>query len=118
MVLESSGMFFFPMKTFLRFLLTSLLKTTWKKKMKTPCEERKDLTHKKRRQGIQKVADWETDAVREDYLQAAEDGKQVVEGHHVAVDRHQAQKPGGADEQQKDESHSESRAEEEGTYTD
>lgn len=35
-VLESSGMFFFPVQMFLRFLRTSLLKTTWKKKMKTP----------------------------------------------------------------------------------
>lgn len=33
------------------------------------------------------------------YLQAAEDGKQVVEGHHVAVDSHQSEQPGGADEQ-------------------
>lgn len=33
------------------------------------------------------------------YLQAAEDSKQVVEGHHVAVDRHQTEQPGGADEQ-------------------
>lgn len=37
-VLDSSGMLFFPVKTFFRFFLTSLLKTTWKKKMKTPCD--------------------------------------------------------------------------------
>lgn len=88
--------------------------------MKTPCEEStlRFNTHKKHRQGIQRVAVQETDAAHEDYLQAAEDSEQVVEGHHVAVDRHQAQKPGGADEQQKDEGHSESRAEEEGTYID
>lgn len=40
-VLDSSGRLFFPVKTFLRFFLTSLLKITWKKKMKTPCEESK-----------------------------------------------------------------------------
>lgn len=45
------------------------------------------------------------------YLQAAEDSEQVVEGHHVAVDRHQAKQPGGADEQQEDEGHAESGAE-------
>lgn len=51
------------------------------------------------------------------YLQAAEDSKQVVEGHHVAVDRHQSKQPGGADEQQEDERHAESRAEDERKHT-
>lgn len=54
--------------------------------------------------------------VHEDYLQAAEYGEQVVEGHHVTVDCHQTQKPSGTDEQQEDEGHSESRAEEEGKH--
>lgn len=40
-VLDSSGTLFFPVRTFLRFFLTSLLKITWKKKMKTPYEESK-----------------------------------------------------------------------------
>lgn len=44
------------------------------------------------------------------YLQTAADGKQVVEDHHVAIDRHQAEEPGGADEQQQEESHSKGRA--------
>lgn len=48
------------------------------------------------------------------YLQTAADGEQVVEDHHVAVDRHQAEEPGGADEQQQEESHSKGRAEGEG----
>lgn len=34
-----------------------------------------------------------------------------MEDHHVAVDRHQAEEPGGADEQQQEESHSKGRAE-------
>lgn len=38
MVLDSSDTIFFPVKTFLRFFLTSLLKITWKKKMKMPCK--------------------------------------------------------------------------------
>lgn len=38
-VLDSSGEPFFPVKTFFRFFLTSLLKITWKKKMKMPCKE-------------------------------------------------------------------------------
>lgn len=48
-VLDSSGTFFFPVKTFLRFFLTSLLKIMWKKKMKTPCERktRDEETHYK-----------------------------------------------------------------------
>lgn len=37
-VLDSSETVFFPVKTFLRFFLTSLLKIRWKKKMNTPCE--------------------------------------------------------------------------------
>ena len=48
------------------------------------------------------------------YLQTAEDGEQVVEGHDVAVDGQQPQQPGGADEQQQQEGHPESRA---GTHT-
>ena len=46
------------------------------------------------------------------YLQTAEDGEKVVEGHHVAVDCHEAEQPGGADEQQEEEGHPECRAEE------
>jgi hypothetical protein len=38
-VLDSSGEAFFPVKTFFRFFLTSLLKITWKKKMKMPYKE-------------------------------------------------------------------------------
>lgn len=114
-VLESSGMFFFPVKTFLRFLLTSLLKTTWKKKMKTPCEESTvRFNTQKTQTGDPKSCRLGDGCGPRGYLQAAEDGEQVVEGHNVAVDRHQAQKPSGTDEQQKDEGHSESRAEEEG----
>ena len=37
-----------------------------------------------------------------------------MEGHHVAVDRHQAEQPGGADEQQQEEGHAERRTEEGG----
>ena len=40
-----------------------------------------------------------------------------MEGHHVAVDRHQAEQPGGADEQQQEEGHSECRTEEAETHT-
>ena len=43
MVLDSSGTLFFPIKTFLRFFLTSLLKIIWKKKMKTPCERKQEM---------------------------------------------------------------------------
>lgn len=42
-VLDSSGALFFPIKTFLRFFLTSLLKIIWKKKMKTPCERKQEM---------------------------------------------------------------------------
>lgn len=42
MVLDSSETIFFPVKTFLRFFLTSLLKITWKKKMKIPCEVKRE----------------------------------------------------------------------------
>lgn len=45
------------------------------------------------------------------HLQAAEDGKQVVENHYVAVDRHETQQPGGADEQQEEEGHTQRRTE-------
>lgn len=37
------------------------------------------------------------------YLQAAENGKEIVEGHDVAVHGHQPQQPRGADEQQEQE---------------
>lgn len=46
------------------------------------------------------------------YLQAAEDGEQVVECHDVAVDRQEAEHPGGADEEQQEEGHSQCRTEE------
>lgn len=42
MVLDSSDTIFFPVKTFLRFFLTSLLRITWKKKMKMPCEVKRE----------------------------------------------------------------------------
>lgn len=35
-----------------------------------------------------------------DYLQTAEDGEQVVKGEHITVHSHQAEQPGGTDEQQ------------------
>lgn len=41
-VLDSSDTIFFPVKTFLRFFLTSLLKITWKKKMEMPCEVKRE----------------------------------------------------------------------------
>lgn len=44
------------------------------------------------------------------YLQAAENGEHVVEGEHITVDSHQAEQPGGTDEQQQQDSHSQSRA--------
>lgn len=44
------------------------------------------------------------------YLQAAEDSKQVMENHDVVVDRHEAQQPGGADEQQEKEGHPQCRS--------
>lgn len=51
MVLDSSDTIFFPVKTFLRFFLTSLLKMTWKKKMKMPCEVKRE-----KRQSLDSVA--------------------------------------------------------------
>lgn len=44
------------------------------------------------------------------YLQTGEDGKQVVEGEHITVNSHQAQQPGGTDEQQQQDRHAQSRA--------
>lgn len=44
------------------------------------------------------------------YLQAAEDGEQVVEGEHVTVNSHQTEQPGGTDEQQQQDCRSQSRA--------
>lgn len=49
------------------------------------------------------------------YLETTEDGEKVVENHHIAVDGHEAQQPGGADEQQKEKGHSKSRAVERNT---
>lgn len=50
------------------------------------------------------------------YLQAAENGKQVVEDHHVTIDCHQTKQPGGADKQKEDEGHAKSRAVDEGKH--
>lgn len=44
------------------------------------------------------------------YLQAAEDGEQVVEGEHIAVHSHQTEQPGGTDEQKQQDGHTQSRA--------
>lgn len=86
-VLDSSGMPFFPVKTCLRFFLTSLLKITWKKKMKTPCEESEMRFVTNRGARTKDVSlRYKHDPLS--YLQTAEDREQVVEGHHVAVDRH------------------------------
>lgn len=111
MVLDSSDTIFFPVKTFLRFFLTSLLKITWKKKMKMPCEVKRETFGVKT--AWQKLVGNHLLASLHllQHLQTAADGEQVVEDHHVAVDRHQAKEPGGADEQQQEESHSKGRAE-------
>ncbi len=46
---------------------------------------------------------------RTTYLQTAEDGKQVVEGHDITVNSHQTQQPGGANEQQEQKGHPQSK---------
>ena len=40
---------------------------------------------------------------KDKYLEAAEDGKEVVEGEYITIDCHEAQEPGSTDEQQEDE---------------